>query len=236
MRQWPLHSMFFRRCNLCGFPVVRIHPGCFGLRCIRCLSTPIHRAAGAIVEKLELPESAAVYELSSRGALYNYLKRKFANFTFSEYFDEIEPGQLLGRVQCQDVQRLTFESGRFDLVSSTEVFEHVPNDMHGFAEVFRVLKPNGKFVFTVPLGEWPRTIDRARIDSNGKIEHILEPEYHHDRIRGKAKVLAFRNYGMDILDRLGAVGFRAEVQYVNSASSGIGDQKVVIGRKTAGCS
>jgi hypothetical protein len=56
---------------------VRIHPGYFGTRCLNCRSTKIHRAVGLTIESLNFSTSTSVYELSSRGALYKFLKGKF---------------------------------------------------------------------------------------------------------------------------------------------------------------
>ena len=52
---------------------------------------------------------------------------------------------------CQDVQHLTFDDAEFDICTSTEVFEHVPDDIKGFKEIYRVLKDDGVFIFTVPI-------------------------------------------------------------------------------------
>jgi len=41
------------------------------------------------------------------------------------------------------------------------------------------------------------------------VEHLLTPVYHGDPIRGGAPILAFRDYGPDIVDRLLAAGFEA---------------------------
>ena len=106
---------------------------------------------GAVLARLGLSRRAAVFELSSRGALCRYLLRTFARVTFSELWDDVAPGDFRGVVQCQDVQQLTYPDASFDLVTSTEVFEHVPDDRRAFAEVFRVLRPGGRLVFTVPL-------------------------------------------------------------------------------------
>jgi len=114
-------------------------------------------------------------------------------------------------VLCQDVQRLTFEDGSFDLCTSTDVFEHVPDDTRAFAEVFRVLRPGGLAVFTVPLRPDRETIERAVL-RDGHVEHRLPAEYHDDHLRGLGQVLCYRNYGRDIVERLTAQGFaRAEI-------------------------
>jgi SAM-dependent methyltransferase len=219
-------------CNLCRFPVLRLHPGEAGLRCVRCLSTFRHRAIGAVLARLGLPREAAVYELSSRGALCRHLRRSFQHVTVSELFDDVPPGAFRDGVQCQDVQRLTHADGAFDLVTSTEVFEHVPDDRRAFAEMHRVLRPGGALVFTVPLMDQTATLERARVE-NGRVVHLVDPEYHGDRLRGRGAVLAFRTYGLDILERLARAGFEPRLERVEDRSHGIRAGKVVVGRKAA---
>jgi SAM-dependent methyltransferase len=147
-----------------------------------------------------------VYELSSSGPLFNFLNKKAGTLVSSEFYDDVAPGEYKDGVQCQDVQTLTFPDESFDVCTSTEVFEHVPDDMKGFLEVHRVLRSEGIFIFTVPIQSEMTTIERAKI-VDGKIMHMMEPEYHDDRIRGIQRVLAFRHYGKDILDRLRSQGF-----------------------------
>jgi len=157
-----------------------------------------------------------VYELSAQGALVEWLRRHAGRVTCSEWFDGARPGQMVGGVQCQDVQRLTFAQGSFDVCTSTEVFEHVADDGLGFAELRRVLRPGGRLVFSVPVSGAAATVERARLLPGGAIEHILPPEYHGDRIRGRGRVLAFRTYGLDVLDRVAAQGFR-DVRFATSS-------------------
>ena len=69
----------------------------------------------------------------------------------------------------------------------------------------------GKWIYEHLLAgkipEVPITVERAVL-SGGTIRHLLEPEYHGDVIRGQGRVLCFRNYGLDIVERLKACGFR----------------------------
>ena len=71
---------------------MRLHGGDMGRRCLRCLSTSLHRAVGIIIQRARLTRDAAVYELSSRGALCRYLRRTFPRLTLSELFDDVPPG------------------------------------------------------------------------------------------------------------------------------------------------
>jgi SAM-dependent methyltransferase len=147
-----------------------------------------------------------VYEMSSRGPLVEYLRERAGRLTCSEYFDDRAPGQSKGGVVCQDVERLTFSDAAFDLCTSTEVFEHVPDDEKGFREIRRVLKPGGRLVFTVPLSDRPLTVRRAAL-VDGEVRHLLPPEYHGDAIRGQGRVLVYRDYGRDVVPRLRLCGF-----------------------------
>ena len=228
-------SRFFGGCNLCGGVVIRWSPNVFGSRCVRCLSTQIHRAIGLAVDALCLPGDARVYELSSRGALFRHLRRRFRDFHFSEYFDDVPPGGIRKGIPCQDVQNLRLPSGTFDLVTSTEVFEHVPDDAKGFSEIHRVLKPGGWLIFTAPLTRNPVTVERARRFPDGRVEHLLPPEYHSDRLRGRGKVLAYRNYGTDIVDRLRGAGLNPEVLTIGSDRFMVSGTSVVTGRKMESC-
>jgi SAM-dependent methyltransferase len=195
-------------CPICGWTLlVKLAHNAISVRCVRCHSSAIHMSLVQVIRKLYANLSGlTVYEMSSRGPLFDYLKNRIPKLIFSEYFDGVAPGEYKNGVQCQDVHRLTYPDAAFDLCTSTEVFEHVPDDRKGFGEIRRVLRPGGRFIFTVPITEAAETAERARI-VDGRVHHFLTPEYHGDAIRGPGRVLCFRNYGPDILDRLRATGF-----------------------------
>jgi ubiquinone/menaquinone biosynthesis C-methylase UbiE len=48
-------------------------------------------------------------------------------------------GERINGIFNQDVQHLTFSDASFDVVTSNQVFEHVPDDIKGYAECLRVL-------------------------------------------------------------------------------------------------
>jgi SAM-dependent methyltransferase len=197
------------RCPLCeGRVLLRLQRSEIGVRCLHCAASAITLSMVAVL-RAERPALASerVYELSSRGPLFAFLRGAVRDLTFSEYFDDVAPGEWRGGVQCQDIHRLTYADASFDLVTSTEVFEHVADDRRGFAELRRVLRPGGAFIFTVPIEDAERTVERA-VQRDGAIEHLLPPAYHDDRIRGRGQVLVFRDYGRDICARLREAGFR----------------------------
>jgi hypothetical protein len=95
-----------------------------------------------------------------------------------------------------------------------------------------VLRPGGRFVFTVPLADVPDPLERARVE-DGVVIHLLPPEYHGDRLRGAGRVLAFRRYGVDIVDRLRAAGLEATIARIEEPAHAITGARVVVARKAA---
>ena len=195
------------RCPYCGPTLfVRLRREAIGVRCVRCAASTIHLVIGWAIRD-HVPDLAArdVCELSARGPLAGFLKRTAKSAALSEYFADAEPGSYRNGIRCEDAQRLTYADASFDLVTHTEVLEHVPDDARAVAELHRVLRPGGTMLFTVPLYGGRATIERARL-RDGAVEHLLEPAYHIDPLRG-AGILAFRDYGLDIVERLHAAGF-----------------------------
>ncbi len=55
-----------------------------------------------------------------------------------------------GRLMRGAAERLPFRDAAFDLVTALDVFEHLENDVAGFGEVRRVLRPGGYLLAAVP--------------------------------------------------------------------------------------
>lgn len=94
-----------------------------------------------------------------------------------------------------DATILPFPDNTFDHVITSEVLEHIQNDVAAIAEMFRVLKPGGVFAGTVP--SWfPE-----------KVNWMLSDEYHapksvggHVRIYTATELKAkFRSAGFDVV-------------------------------------
>jgi SAM-dependent methyltransferase len=65
--------------------------------------------------------------------------------------------QLVGdRVLQIGERQIPFRSGAFDLVAAINFLEHIKDDETFFAEMVRVLKPGGDFLFMAPKGETGR--------------------------------------------------------------------------------
>ena len=102
------------------------------------------------------------------------MKKNVSNLSTSEFFPNHKLGKYVDGIRNEDVQKLSFADKEFDLVTSNQVFEHVPDDIKGFKEVNRVLKNGGFFIFGILLYNIPKTLQRAYI-KDGKIFHIELP-------------------------------------------------------------
>lgn len=78
------------------------------------------------------------------------------------------PNHQLVRYPEYDMTNLSFESETFDLVIHSDTLEHVPNPERGLSECRRVLRSNGKCIFTIPI-----IVDRMTRSCAG-----LTPSYH----------------------------------------------------------
>ena len=153
-------------------------------------------------------------------------------FFFSEFFPNSPTGKKVNGVHNQDVQNLTFKNDFFNLITCTEVFEHVPNYLAGFSEVLRTLKKGGIFCFTVPLYSKPETEKLCEIDSSGNLKWHGIPEFHDSRLTGPRTVPVFWKHSeIQIIEDLKNIGFlNAEIKCDYSFSKGV-PVKIVIAYK-----
>lgn len=143
-----------------------------------------------------------------------------ANITLSKYLPEAPFGlELAAGVFNIDLQRINFESSRFDVILSSDVMEHVRDDRSAHLEIFRCLKPGGAYVFTVPyIQQNSRTI--RLVDTSTHQDIFLEPpHYHGDPITGN--ILSYRIYGRDLIQQLGEIGFQVEFVCTDLSAEGI---------------
>lgn len=173
---------------------------------------------------------ATIYNTATDDCFSRVL-RDYHGYFSSCYREELAPGtEIALRTFCQNIEALTYPDNSIDFVITEDVFEHVRHPEKGFREIYRVLRPGGYHVFTVPFHFDRPTL--VRVDTSGdKDVHILAPEYHGDPLRGT--ILAYRTFGIDLFAQLNEIGFETQVDFSSFAdrNSGIFDSSVFVSRR-----
>ena len=154
-----------------------------------------------------MPSFAAltVAEMNQCAQLHQFL-RLLPKLHYSEF------GSLDPTVPSENALDLSYEDGTFDLFLTSDTLEHVPDVGRALAEIHRVLKPDGRHIFTVPV-VWGRSDTRRRaIVEDGRIIHLLLPPCYHGGSVNPDDCLAFYEYGDDIVDIVCRAGFAVEVR------------------------
>ena len=209
--------------------------------CLFCRSASRNRHVARVLMDIVEKGRRCIADLPVKGefSIYNTatddcfgrVLRHYDGYYSSCYKDGVAPGtEISSRSSCQNIEALTYGDGSFDFVITEDVFEHVRRPDKGFREVFRVLRNGGYHVFTVPFHFDRPTI--TRVDTTGADDvQLLPPEYHGDPLRGT--ILAYRTFGIDLFEQLGAIGFETRVVFSTYADRrwGIFDSSVFVSRK-----
>jgi SAM-dependent methyltransferase len=194
-------SLFCEACG-CSLRVRRIAEVLVGLY-------GAHAATLADLVREDAYRALRVAEINSIGRMHPFLAEA--------------PGLVHVEYPEEDIQALSWPDRSFDLVLTSETLEHVPDPRRALRETYRVLRPGGRHVFTVPVDPSLETT-RSR---DG-----LPPE-HHGRGGGpfglvsrKADMLVHTDFGRDVPDVVRAEGF-------DVATDGEGMELVVIATRAA---
>lgn len=211
-------------CNICGNPMtfVEFRPQLereSGF-CTICGSFSRQRQIVAVLRKMlgqeptapiQLPEGFTIYNTESTRAVHNLLSN-FPGYVCSEYFGSaLQSGPHVGKVHHQDLQRLSFPSKSMDIVLSSDVFEHIPHPYEAHREVFRVLKPGGHHIFTVPFLTDAVRDDIRATEAHGYVTYLKEKIFHGDPVKPNDGVLVWTLPGLEMLVELAKIGFEPRI-------------------------
>lgn len=162
--------------------------------CLNCFSIPRQRHMQYVLDSFFKGwEEKNIHESSPSN---NLISRYCKSYSFSQYFDGVDQGSLVGEVRCENLESLTFSDCTFDIFITQDVFEHIFHPDRAAKEIMRVLKPGGIHIFTVPKHKGlPASYPRARL-LDGQIEYIKEEVYHGSPV-GDGRALVTWDYGDD---------------------------------------
>lgn len=98
-----------------------------------------------------------------------------------------------------DITRLPLADTTYDVVIANHVLEHIDDDRAAMRELFRILRPNGVALLTVPVNPTRTTTyeDPAITDPVQRQAHFNAPDHR-------------RFYGRDFANRLAQAGFAVQ--------------------------
>lgn len=164
-------------------------------------------------------------------------KTGWIDLQLSQYKPNLPYGEKISdSITNQNLECLTFIDSYIDIVITSDVMEHVRLDYLAHKEIYRVLKPGGIYVFTVPHNRnWSETLTRVKVcdpDDATKDINLLEPEYHGDTNSDAGTgVLSYRVYGRDLETYLQELGFEVEYTCVDYKELGIRNTELFYCRK-----
>ena len=138
--------------------------------------------------------AAHVLTTDTSGPLYHSLRARL--------------GDALTPARHENLEKLSFPDASFDLVITRDVMEHVPDPVAAEAEIVRVLRPGGWYVFTIPFYFTLRHDRiRAALHADGTLHLGQAPEYHTDAGGGERGALVYRDFSeFDLRARFVALG------------------------------
>lgn len=163
------------------------------------------------------------------------LRLECPGYVATQFCPGAAPGTVRGPHRCEDLERLSFADGSFDLFVSLDVFEHLFDPRAAAREIHRTLVPGGLMLCTWPVrkGQAAPLEPRATRDGQGRITHLKEPEIHGNPVDESGSLVTV-DYGYDIHQELaGWADFDVSVLRFADRTHGILGEytDVILGRK-----
>lgn len=186
-----------RTCPICGYQGMFIqvgHPPRWAARCLNCGSRERHRLL-----HLWITEGGGD-RLAGRRILHfapeKVVMRQMRNNPLYETADLMQRGVT----HQVDITNVALPDAGYDVVMAHHVLEHIPDDRRAMGELFRLLKPGGIALLSVPINP-----TREETHENPAIVAPAARWAHfsaHDHVR---------YYGLDFADRLRDAGFSVSI-------------------------
>lgn len=144
-----------------------------------------------------------------------YFDRRFLqapNYTYSHYFPTISSGSRnADGILCVDLARIPFSDNSIDIFLTLDVFEHIFELEKSVQEIYRVVKPGGCYIMTVPIENQDRPTERAcYLNEHQEPVHIptqtsqykgVQLEYHGNPVSADGSVVTYY-YGYDLINKI----------------------------------
>jgi SAM-dependent methyltransferase len=152
-RQFNSRQQLPRTCPICDYhgPFLSVgSPPRRNARCPSCDSRERHRLAYLLYREIGLFEDKSL-------RILHFAPEKFMARLMRQHAGYVTADAKMSDVERPraDMQALADKAESFDVVIAHHVLEHVASDFKALEEVYRVLKPGGRAILSVPIN-WSR--------------------------------------------------------------------------------
>jgi len=154
------------------------------------------------------PTDLAIYGHEAMTPLALLLRGRFPRFIGTEYCRTEDEKRAIFPILHGDVCNSHWQSDAFDLITSNDVLEHVPDLDAALRESARILKPGGRFLGTFPFLFGREVGSKRALVENGAVVHLEQPPiYHGNPMDPEGGSLVFEVPAWDIIQRARVAGF-----------------------------
>ena len=187
-------------CKLCGWQGQMFFKG----KCPKCNSLPRTRLIPYAFTYFKLiSQKHKVLHVAPNVNEYKFIKRHCD----SDKFDRLNIRKVAHVNIVQDLTQTTLKDNTYNLVIAWHVLEHIPEDVKAIAEVYRMLRPGGKFLVSVPI--YPLENPKTYEDANIPYSDFEKVHGHDDHCR---------SCGLDYYKRFEKIGFVTDTLRVKDIS------------------
>lgn len=194
---WYCRGQYDRTCPICGYEgrfLPYSWPPRIDAMCPSCESVERHRLMALALKNV--PGLLKAGDDVLHFAPEKWLRPHLATFSLGSYRTADIRAEKADEVL--NIEDIAFPDASVDVAIASHVLEHV-DDRKALPELFRILKPGGRFLCMVPLIEgWDQTFEDENIATMKERKRHFEGKRH------------LRYFGRDLRDRMAAVGFEPD--------------------------
>lgn len=182
------------KCEICFWNGSQFFNG----KCPKCNSLPRTRLIPFSLAHFGLiKENQKILHIAPNLNEYNYVKNTFENL---KIYDRLNIRSVPHINLVQDITKTDIADHTYDLIIVWHVLEHIVEDRKAASEIYRILKPKGNLLMSVPIYPVGNLITYE--DAAIKYEDYEKVHGHDDHCR---------SCGMDYYERFEEVGFSTQI-------------------------
>lgn len=189
-------------CYLCGWEGQQF----FDAKCPKCNALPRTRLIPYALQYFKLPnEDVKLLHIAPNNNEYTFIKRHIKGVS---NYDRLNIRAVAHINIVQDLTCTNLKSEQYDQAIAWHVLEHIPEDLKAIKEVYRLLKPGGTFLVSVPI--YPVGNTTTFEDAGLDYKDFEKTHGHYDHCR---------SCGLDYYKRFETIGFTTDTLEVRTLNS-----------------